>query len=295
MKLAFRLLAAAAFAGACLHANERQDLDAYAQFESRLINESSGLVKSRQHENLYWTHNDSGDTARIFPVNRQGQLVRPAWLQGEYPGLAIGGATNIDWEDIATDNSGRLYIGAFGNNGNARRDLAIYVVPEPHPQSQMQSRALKTIPIAYPEQQSFPPPKSKWDFDCEALFWANDKLYLLTKNRGDHQTKLYRLDSTNPNEVNLLTLIGRYDVGGLVTAADALPDGSKIAVLCYHAVFVFEKPANSDNYLAGPASMLPIRARQCEAIAFDGPDTLIITNEQTDLFELPLSTLKPLN
>jgi len=284
--LAFALLALFAGAAAEEAAEIRTPppLEPYARFASKVIDESSGLVKSRLHEGAYWTHNDSGDEARLFAVTRDGALAGPAWA-GER-GLSIGGAVNIDWEDIATDDQGFLYIGAFGNNGNARRDLAVYVVPEPHPAHQSQTRVLKTLPFAYPDQTAFPP--AQRNFDCEALFHARGKLYFLTKRRSDTLTKLYRLDTKYVHKVNTLTLIDSHDVGGMVTAADALPDGGKIAVLTYESVWIFERPADSDNYLAGLSRRLPIRAGQCEAICWDGPDTLIVTNEQGGLFEIEL-------
>ncbi|MEM9160392.1 MAG: hypothetical protein AAGB46_15205, partial [Verrucomicrobiota bacterium] len=270
-------------------AAERDPLKFYASFDAPIISESSGFVKSRAFEDLYWTHNDSGDAARIFAVNRNGQIHQPDWFQGDYQGIAIGNATNIDWEDIAIDGDNNLYIGAFGNNGNARRDLAIYVVPEPNYKHALGARALKTIPVAYPDQDSFPPARSERNFDCEALFYANEKLYMLSKNRGDNQTKLYRLDSEVPNEVNVLTLIDSYDVQGQVTGADSTPDGSKIAVLTYNAIWLFEKPEDSDNYLDGDVSVKWIGAGQCEGICFDDDETLIITNEQAKLYEVKLS------
>ena len=80
---------------------------------------------------VFWTHNDSGDAARVFATDRDGKLIQPDWYGGDYEGLKIKGAYNIDWEDIAIDNKGNLVIGAFGNNGNARRDLCLYLILNP--------------------------------------------------------------------------------------------------------------------------------------------------------------------
>jgi hypothetical protein len=48
----------------------------------------------------------------------------------------------------------------------------------------------------------------------------------------------------------------------------------------------------SDDYFAGRVSWLPIFAKQCESICFDG-DALIIGNEQRDLYEVRLDSLSP--
>src|SRR4051794_5227814 len=70
------------------------------------IRETSGIVASRRHPGIYWVHNDSANAPRLFAVRRDGTLVR------EY---AVS-VPNIDWEDIATDDDGRLYLGDIGNN-----------------------------------------------------------------------------------------------------------------------------------------------------------------------------------
>ena len=56
----------------------------------------------------------------------------------------------------------------MGNNGNARRDLAVYVVKEPNPEANLQAHSLKRIPVAYPDQKAFP--DEQWHYDCEAVF-----------------------------------------------------------------------------------------------------------------------------
>ena len=44
------------------------------------------------------------------------------------------------------------------------------------------------------------------------------------------------------------------------------------------------------NYFTGKISWLPIVAKQCEGICFDG-ETILISNEQRDLFELSTDQL----
>ncbi len=39
------------------------------------IDESSGLSASRAHRGVLYTHNDSGDSARVFAVREDGTLV----------------------------------------------------------------------------------------------------------------------------------------------------------------------------------------------------------------------------
>ncbi|NOZ08106.1 MAG: hypothetical protein GXO91_04400 [FCB group bacterium] len=263
-------------------------LRARARISVEDISESSAIEKSNQYDDVYWTLNDSGDEARIFAIDGDGNAVKPRWAE-DYHGIILGNAVNVDWEDLAVDNTGTMYIAAFGNNGNVRRDLAVYVLPEPDPRGTITTRIQSTLNFRYPDQDGFPPKKK--NFDAEALFSLRGKLYLLTKHRSDTFTKLYRFDETSPLQLNTLTLVDRYDVGGMVTAADAADDGSMVAILTYNSIWVVETPPDSDLLFSGQKFRYPIMAKQCEGICFDG-ENLRLTNEQRDIFIVPLSKVK---
>lgn len=253
-----------------------------------LINESSAIEKSASDPEIFWTLNDSGDEARIFAITRGGEVIKPEWAD-DYQGLYIGGAVNIDWEDMAIDKDGMLYIAAFGNNNNLRKDLAVYILPEPDPRSTNITRVLKTVYFRYPDQTHFPPKKK--NFDAEALFHADGQLFLLTKHRSDTQTKLYRFDNTEADVVNDLTYISSREVGDMVTAADASDDGKLLAVLTYTSVWIFERENKKASWLEGKAYQYPIMAKQCEGICFD-KNNLLVTNEQRDIFTIPVSKVQ---
>ena len=78
---------------------------AFAKLDRSVV-EPSGLIKSRAHAGLFWTHNDSGDSARIFAVDPQGALIVE---------LPVEGAENVDWEDLTLDSAGRIWIGDIGD------------------------------------------------------------------------------------------------------------------------------------------------------------------------------------
>jgi hypothetical protein len=249
----------------------------YGQFTEPAIKESSGFVKSRQFENLFWTHNDSGDLPRIFATTDKGELIRQ---------VTIEGAKNVDWEDITTDDAGHLYLGDIGNNDNDRRDLSIYVIKEPDPRQASSAQVIKRIHFQYPDQSLFPDPQYQ-NFDSEALFWANGHLYLLTKHRSDRRTALYRFEHLQDDQRQTLTRLGDFEVDGMVTGADASVDGSKLLVLCYEYIYLFEKPRSGDNYLAGNFKRILLELRQSEGICFNEP-YFFLTNEQREIYRLPV-------
>ncbi len=265
------------------------ELSAYANFDFPEINESSALVKSRIWDDVYWTLNDSGDKNRIFPVSREGKLYRAEWYKEDEGGVYIGDAVNIDWESMTTDADGNLYIGACGNNLSIRQDLCIYIFKDPYPAATGSTRYYQKLNFYYPEQSSFPAPEDDSNYDCEAIFWAGGRLFLLTKHRSDTLTSLYTFNSMYPERQNPVTLLSKFDIRGAVTAAECNIDGSKLAVLTYTAVWIFE--GEIGNWFNGSVKWLPIKAKQCEAICWDDDETLLITNEQTEIFELKTDKL----
>ena len=254
------------------------------------LNELSGLVKSDLGD-FYWTHNDSGDSARLFAINAAGVPLVPYWLgvsPDEWQGHMIHHAVNVDWESIALAN-GVLYLADVGNNGNARRDLGVYVVNEPQPTRVVGMKALRHLPIRYPDQEAYP--GDVWHFDCEAVFVADGKLHFITKHRQAGQiagweagAKLYRLDTDYADRENVLTLVGRRDDVALATGADPSPDGSRLAVVTYTALWLFDRPAQGGNWFAGEAWKLDFDRslwdRQLETVAWRDDASLLLVNER---------------
>jgi hypothetical protein len=246
--------------------------------------ESSGIVKSRTYRDVFWTHADSASPASLIAIRANGETVAS---------IPVDGAKNFDWEDVAVDDAGFLYVGDIGNNGNRRRNLAVYKVREPDPKKATSTSVVATIRFSFPDQREFPPEQE--NFDAESLFWTNGRLYLLTKHRSDTHTKLYRFPSLDGRAPVVLDKINEFDVGGqqssfggMVTAADIRPQGDFLAVLSYHALFIFRAPEQGDDFFAvlhkridfGMSTM-----KQCEGVTWDGDD-VVITNESGAIFRI---------
>ena len=278
------------------------------RIDSRKIRESSGLVKSRTHPDVFWTHNDSGGEPRIFAITSRGEML------AEYE---ITGVEAIDWEDIAIDDSGNLYIADFGNNLNRRTDLTIYRVPEPDPLLAVRTaRSDRKYRFRYSEQTRVPSHRPA-NFDAEALFWMEDDLYVLTKHRSDLESVLLRIPGSAGETELVLEPLMRFDVSqgrrtifglqardvwhdffGMVTAADLSPDGQTLALLTYYAIFLYERTPEGD--VAGrPFELLhhidldSRRLGQVESIAW-ADDALIFGNEKGALYRIPLEALTTL-
>ena len=197
--------------------------------------ENSGIVKSRNHKDLFWMQNDSGDHPRVYPIRRNGEVYRSS----RYPdssGVLIGDAINVDWEDITVDADGHLIVADAGNNRNDRRDLVLYYLDEPSPAAGRTS-VKKKVFFRYPDQKTFPAPENDFNYDSEALFAVGNTVYILTKNRSDTYTKLYRLDEAKTNLTNTLTYVDRFDVRGRAVGADATADGNRLVIITYDAIW----------------------------------------------------------
>jgi len=95
--------------------------------EHEWIVEASGIDASVKNPGILWTHNDSGDTSRIFALDSNGNN------KGTY---LVKGISNRDWEDIAVGpgpekGKSYIYIGEIGDNGAWYDKKYIYRIEEP--------------------------------------------------------------------------------------------------------------------------------------------------------------------
>ena len=256
-----------------------------SEIQTLEIREPSGLARSRRHEGVFWTHNDSGDLPRFFAIDADGNLLAE---------FSVEGATHMDWEDIAIDDAGFLYLGDVGNNANDRSELVVYRVQEPDPAGGDRSvEVAGTIAFSYADQEKLGD-RTHMNFDSESIFWRDEALYVFTKHRSDTTTKLYRLDP-NGRGIQNLEPIARFELGGETdgllgntTAADVSPDGSRLALLTYRGIFLFAWEAGA-VLPTGPVAFFPLDigvTQQAESISWDG-DALVVGNEQQRLFWIP--------
>ena len=235
----------------------------------RVINESSGLARRTGNGQVVWTHNDGGGRPVLYSVS----LAEPGRLLDS---LSLPQLQNIDWEDLAQQDSSRLFIADLGNNGNTRHDLAIYVV-DPSKVTPPQ-----TIRLRYADQTAFPPEAR--NFDCEAVFYRTDSLFLLSKNRSGHMVRLYGLPARAGE--NVVTPLDSVFIKSMVTGAALSPDANTLAVLTYGKVLFFDLSGQPATRLNRPAGCLRLPRGQAEAITYLTPNDLLITNERGRVYRI---------
>ncbi|MBC7448937.1 MAG: hypothetical protein H7330_12845 [Hymenobacteraceae bacterium] len=237
------------------------------------ITESSGLALGPQPGTFY-THGDHGNRPELDLITWEGKLLSR---------IAVPGAANEDWESLASDTAGRLYLADVGNNGNDRHDLAIYRFDPAKP-----TEPAAQIRFHYPEQTEFPPAeKAARNFDCEGVAWRGGSLYLFTRDRGQRRhCHVYALPDTPGTTV--AKLVGEYELDGEVSGADISPDGRQLALIGNERLFLVALPAN--NLVGGQVRTVALKgARQAEGIVFVDNQTLAITTELGDIFRFVIS------
>lgn len=208
--------------------------------------ESSGLLLTAPGR--FMSHNDSGNEPLLIEFDSTSTTLRTIRLN----------APNIDWEEITQDASGKVYIGEFGNNGNARKDLKIYILNKPSTLLRDTVNAA-VINFSYSDQKAFPPAMATMNYDMEAMVAMNDSLYLFSKNRTDPYsgfTYLYQL----PAKAGTFTALKRdsfYTGPGpwanySVTAAALSPDKKTLMLSGYERCWVFRN-FQAANFFKGDA------------------------------------------
>jgi len=256
----------------CAQKMHYRTLEPLGSFSPKL-EEVSGIAPASP--GTYWVIEDSGNEDEIHLVDSTAHSIKS---------LKIDNAKNRDWEELAKDGLGNLYIGDFGNNDNKRKDLTIYKVPASE-LDKKEPRAEK-IKFHYPQQTAFPPKKDSLYFDTEGFFHRGDQLYIFTKNRTrpySGKTLIYsvpdREGEYTARFLGSLYLCGDKDQCS-VTAADISPDGSTIALLGYGLLFIVRDFELSD-FSGATIQSYNFRSRtQTESVSFVDESTLLIADEQ---------------
>ncbi|MFQ3296379.1 MAG: hypothetical protein ACI9JT_000086 [Polaribacter sp.] len=235
---------------------------------------------------LIWMVNDGGNKPVLFGLNSNGKIIKEITIR----------AKNNDWEDLASDEKGTIYIGDFGNNSNKRKNLSIIIVE----QNELDEKKAEVDEIAfkYPNQDRFPPKKKEMYFDTEAFFYFNNFLYILTKSRvkGNYgKTTLYKIPAKKGNYT--AEIVDEFkscnDLECWITSADISPNGKKVALLSQKKVLIFSD-FKDDKFLSGNVTSINLKYRsQKESITFKDNNTVFITDEKAhgaggNLYELKL-------
>ena len=206
-------------------AQEVEGAEVVLRLQDPRIYESSGLALSRRHQGVLWTHNDSGDEARLFAVGADGRTLAT---------LTLAGVEARDWEAVAAgrDDRGRpaLFAGDIGDNQGVWPEVAVYRVTEPARLGDA------TVPaVRYRLRYADGP------HNAEALLVdpRGNRLYVATKEVAGGG--LYRAPARlDPAGVNVLQRVAR--VPPVVTDGAFTPDGRAFVLRDYQGAYLYRAP-----------------------------------------------------
>jgi hypothetical protein len=221
---------------------------------SARLTEVSGIVESRSRDGVLWAHNDSGDTARVFALGLNGNVLGT---------FRLAGIDARDWEDIAAGPgpvAGRryLYVGDIGDNARSRDTISVLRVREPavNPGAAPVTRTIAAdrLVLRYPDGPH----------DAEALLVdpRSGALLVVTKQL-DGRSAVFRApaglaDGSETVLRRVATL--RLGFGVLVTGGDVSRSGAVVVLRTYGSVLLYARPAGKPLWAA-------FRGRRCSGIA----------------------------
>ncbi len=182
------------------------------------ITESSGLARSTYKRPLLWTHNDSGDSARVFAVKGDGNTKAV---------LTLDGAEAVDWEDIASGPGHTVWVADIGDNGWSRDHVTVYRFTEPkHVESG--DVATEAYDLEYPGGPR----------DAEAILVRPGTGRLFVVSKVEDGGAIYRAPKhLSTSSVNKLKRV--CSAPDVVTGGTFAPDGRSLVLINYTRAYVY--------------------------------------------------------
>jgi hypothetical protein len=220
--------------------------------DDRIV-ESSGLALSSRHPGVLLTHNDSGDSPRVFAVGRGGDT-EAVWT--------LSGAEARDWEDIATGPNSTVWVGDIGDNKLSRDTIEVYRFTEPE---HLQSEPVQStrFSLAYRDGRH----------NAEALLVRprTGRVLIVTKEYGS--AGFYRAPlELRSDRVNYLERA--RSAPDMITAGDFASDGGELVLRNYGSAYAYDRVRSSATEIDLPS------AQQGESITFCGDGLDVLTGSE---------------
>ncbi len=276
----------------------RAGVDTWGVVENDRLTEASGLVASRAHPDVLWSHNDGGMTPGVFAIGSDG------FDLGFH---RLDGVDAVDIEDIALVSTGDgddILLADIGDNARVRDSITVFRFSEPDPALVGEATDVERLEFVYPDGPH----------NAEVLLVDDvaGRVVIVTKEQaratdgtaddfGDTRPSLVfegSLDGHGAGPVELVpaglidmprlerlatasgphpaTLLG---FGGVPTGGDVSADGALIALRTYETVWLWPREPGQSvaEALAGePCEVMVASEAQGEAIAFVGGELVTL-------------------
>jgi hypothetical protein len=285
------------------------DLGNVAQVQRRAFpaGGGSGVVASSRHPGVLWAIRDRGGRSKpgrpqdaLYAYKVAGGRVVDVAPGAAFAAVPVQGAVPHDWEDIARDGDGNLWIADIGNNECDRTDTALLEVPEPEPAPGATARVAATYRYRFPD-----PPAGCAGRNAEAMFVVDGVPYVIDK--ADRST-VYRFPKLDPHGTVTLQRVGTLSGPGggpvaKLSGADLSSDSRLLAVDTHTELYVYQ--AGVARHARGQALVADLighpprwkvelgSAANVEGVGFSfGGHDLNLLAENRDVYWLPGSALE---
>jgi len=229
------------------------------------ITESSGLAASSRYPGVFWTHNDGRRKPVLYAISREGKSI------ADFP---VTGARMDDWEDIAADTEGHLYLADIGNNDSKDRELGVFKIDEPDPKSDTgKLKVRQRWILRYPEEP----------FDAESLFVWQQWGYLISKLTRNQPAALYRFSLAPQTKPAVLEKIARLPITSPVSGVTITSSGKKLAAIGKSGAWVFEINGDPESIATAKMWYTRLHGFQIEGCTFT-PEGLLVSAESREIF-----------
>lgn len=243
------------------------------------ITESSGLAASNQFPGTYYTHNDSGDTARFFRFDSTGKILSENKLVD---------AKAVDWEAMATAQlRGKkyVYLGDIGDNAGKRKFIVVYRCAEG---TREEIRDFDRYEITYPDGPR--------DSETLMVHPKSGDLWIVSKVASG-KSRVYWLAAPKKSGSYVMKCMGEVRVGDPIPFGERATDGSIshdgkwVAIRTYTCVTEFKVEGDFGKWFQSSGKRIaePLMG-QGESIAYSLKDDALLLSSEGN--PCPVSTLK---
>lgn len=259
------------FAAYAEHKYAQKKEDITGRLQDKHMDEISGIAASTLHKDIYYVHNDSGDTSRFFAITPQGKIKSVIYFKGD----ANERLGVKDCEDIAVSigpakGKSYVYLGDIGDNNAVRKFITIYRLQE---QKKWIGKDSVINATAVPLHLKYPDGPR----DAETLMADPvEKLLYIVSKRSDtvavYTAPLY----FKANDTVTLTKRSKLFFNGFrpfkwITAGDISRDGQQVLLRSYEKVYYWKRNNNEPIWQTmqrQPTELTYKTEKQGEAIGF---------------------------
>jgi hypothetical protein len=232
------------------------------------LKELSGMAASQRHPGILWAHNDSGNVFTLYALR-----ATDGTIAARFP---IRGNAARDPEDVAvarcapTEERWCIYVADIGDNGNKRKQVTIFKLPEP---DRLTDTTLDAMPMHFTYEDG---PRNAESILVDP---RTGRIFVIAKvlsSLGD----VFRVDGLAARAGGTAVRVRRIrpakEFDSYTTSASVNPDGTRILLRTYGRVWELRAPkarSLEDVLDATPVEVPSAPQPQGEAVTYSADGT----------------------